>query len=181
MHHVPRNPLTKCYVLHIRAAWGCAHVILELSVLSRLSFSFVGYLRIESISELSSNLHQTYGPNHAFPDSVQCTIANVGKVGKVGGSRENTKAGFTMQILRHGSRDRSSDPQGKFGSKRSPRWTLSRAGILLLCGTLGSHVSLSEGGATATLPSVSWCWRSWMESTDSSLLSTGRKDHEVVE
>ena len=60
---------------------GCAHVILELSVLSRLSFSFVGYLRIESISELSSNLHQTYGPNHAFPDSV-CTIAKVGMEGR---------------------------------------------------------------------------------------------------
>jgi hypothetical protein len=37
----------------------------------------------------------------------------------------------------------------------------------------------SEGGATATLPRVSWCWRSWMESTDSSLVCTGRKDQEA--
>ncbi len=39
---------------------------------------------------------------------------------------------------------------------------------------------MSEGGATATLPRVSWCWRSWTESTDSSLVCTGRKDQEGI-
>lgn len=44
-------------VLHIRAAGGCAHVILELSVLRTLEtfllIRWLPYFRIESVSELS--------------------------------------------------------------------------------------------------------------------------------
>jgi len=130
MHHVPRNPLTKCYVQYLLSMYYISAprgAVLMLYWSLAYSRDFPSHsLAIESISELSFQFAPN-GSNHAFPDSVQCTIAKV--------AVSNTKAGFTMRILRHGSRDRSSDPRGSLAPSalHGPRWTLrSRAEILLL-------------------------------------------------